>query len=513
MLVFLYPLSLAASILLLAAWFYFQERSWAGKLFRGLFFVALVAYGASMLLSGGDWADKWQVVVKDLMIMAAIPVILTIFKSRQWVYFILLGVAALFVAQYLKKQVQFLQTSAEQATTSSNTSPKNPEGEWELLVEVKEDHQFQELQQVIERFQLAYEPAFQLAKGGDTDLDDYYAVEIPAHQESKLAEIQEALMATGLVDWVEENETITVAPLTPARSAPINKRFGINDPDLEKLWGFELMQVDKLYTYIRENQLKPKKVAKIAILDTGVDAKHEDLKGQFFSVKSAYNKDVRAHGTHCAGIAAAVSNNAVGVASFSPEKGFVKVTSIKVLSDYGVGSQRGIINGILEAADKGVDVISMSLGGRSNQSRQRAYNEAIRYARKAGAIVVAAAGNDGSNAKYTAPANSEGLITVAAIDTLGNKASFSNTVEDVKMGIAAPGVAIYSTIPDNKYAAFSGTSMATPYVAGLLGLMRSLDPNLTTEKAYEMLKSTGKASSTPNLTGPIIQPYLALQKL
>ena len=501
MMMLLYPITLAASIIFLAAWFYFQERKVISTILRTLFFVAFAGYGVALLMNGGDMADKWGILVKDLMIMAGVPVILTVFKTRRWAYFIMMGIAAFLISKYLQNNINALQAMSE------------PAQEWELLVEVKEDHQFKELDKLVDQYGLQYQKAFTVGNGAITDLDDYYVVEIPENFEAKIDKISADLMASGLVDWVEPNETIKISPIEAQRVSPINRKFGINDPGLKQLWGFEYMKVDQLYEMINKQGLKPKKVAKIAILDTGVDAKHEDLKGQFFSTKAKYNKDVRGHGTHCAGIAAAVSNNNVGIASFSPSKGFVKVTSIKVLSDYGFGSQRDIINGIIEAADKGMDVISMSLGGRSNQSRQRAYEQAVSYANKAGAIVVAAAGNEGANAKNVSPANANGLITVSALDTVGRKASFSNTVQDVKMGIAAPGVAIYSTVPDSKYATYNGTSMATPYVAGLLGLMRSFDPELNTEEAYRILKSTGISTPTPKLTGQVIQPAAALKAL
>ena len=147
----------------------------------------------------------------------------------------------------------------------------------------------------------------------------------------------------------------------------------------------------------------------------------------------------------------------------------------------GSGTQKGIIAGIIEAADRGAAVISMSLGGRSTQSRQQAYQDAVKYASQKGAVVVAAAGNSGQNAKDYAPVNTPGVIGVAALDTLGRKAGFSNTVQDIRMAVAAPGVQIYSTIPGNQYASFNGTSMATPHVAGVIGLLKSMNPNLNTQ--------------------------------
>ena len=192
---------------------------------------------------------------------------------------------------------------------------------------------------------------------------------------------------------------------------------------------------------------------------------------------------------------------------------FVEVTSIRVLSSFGGGTQQGIIKGILEAADKGADVISMSLGGRSTEKRQKAYEEAVQYANKAGAIVVVAAGNSNSNATLFAPANTPGVITVSAIDTLLHRAHFSNFITDLKMGVAAPGVKIFSTIPGSKYTAFNGTSMATPYVAGLLGLLKSLEPDLTTQKAYQVINDSGVKTKDTPLTGKLIQPAEAVKLL
>jgi thermitase len=81
------------------------------------------------------------------------------------------------------------------------------------------------------------------------------------------------------------------------------------------------------------------------------------------------------------------------------------------------------------------------------------------------------------------------------------------------MGVAAPGVVIYSTIPGNQYASYSGTSMATPYVAGLLGLLKSLKPELTTEEAYKILNETGMDTRNTGTTGKFIQPYQAVKKM
>lgn len=313
-----------------------------------------------------------------------------------------------------------------------------------------------------------------------------------------------------MVEWTEENEVIHVAPL-PAKGAPdVKKRYGVNDPGVEQLWGFDAMGVDKLYSFLNNNKPQATKKARIAILDTGVDANHEDLKANFVSTETSSNNDPRGHGTHCAGIAGAVSNNGIGVASFSQDNKFVSITSIKVLNGSGMGTQQTIIAGMLKAADTGADVLSMSLGGPSNQMRQRAYEKAVKYANDKGGIVVVAAGNSNKNAKDYSPANTPGVIAVSAIDENLNRAFFSNTVNDLSMGIAAPGVNIYSTIPGNQYAAYNGTSMATPYVAGLVGLLKSIRPQLTTREVYDILRATGRATRNSKETGLLIQPQAAL---
>ena len=279
------------------------------------------------------------------------------------------------------------------------------------------------------------------------------------------------------------------------------------------MWGFNAMGIDQFYKSIKEGKIKPQRKATVAILDTGVDAGHEDIAGNYKSIKRKYDKDVQGHGTHCAGIAGAVSNNAKGVASFSQDNEFVQITSVPVLNNFGMGTQKSIIDGIIEAADNQVDVISMSLGGRSNPIKQKAYEKAIKYANDAGAIVIVAAGNSNDNAKHYAPANVKGVIAVSAIDEQLKRAAFSNYVTDIAMGVAAPGVNIYSTFPKNQYKTFNGTSMATPYVSGLVGVMKSINPSLNTAQIHEILQSSGVGTNTTSETGRFIQPSGAIGRV
>ncbi len=395
-------------------------------------------------------------------------------------------------------------------TTMDNLDPNN-----ELLLEISNGHQLSELQTIVEQYNLVLTPAFSPQDGSITELDDYYAANIPSNQTAQYDEIVAAFRASGLIDHIEANEILSLDPMEQSVIVEKNNKrpYAVNDPDIDKVWGYKTMEVEALYQLMNESKIKPKKKARVVIIDTGVDATHEDLAGNFVSIKKEYDVDPHSHGTHCAGIAAAVSNNKIGIASFTPTGDFVEVSSVKVFGKYGNTTQRTIIEGMLLAADKGADVLSMSLGGPASAQGMRAYKQAVAYANKKGAIVVVAAGNENIDASRRVPAAVEGVITVAALDTDLSKAAFSNDVSQLKMGIAAPGVQVYSTIPNNRYDYFNGTSMATPYVAGLVGLMKSIQPKLTTQEAYTILKETGKETKDTRATGALISPVGAVKTL
>lgn len=504
MLAYIYPFSFVFSLLSLIGWFYFTELKpkMSRKMsygFIGFFFLYLFA------LSFADATFKFKLLIlfRDLVILGVVSQVFHLLKRN--VILFIAGLVAVFAGIkffYFKKLTQtFPQYSI------------NYDHGGELLVEVKDGGQIIDLHTIIDKYGIAYEELVSSLESPElTDLDDYYVLNIPDNQERNIEKIIEELNESGLIDWVEYNEEIILDDME-GEARKDKKTYGINDPGVENLWGFDAMNVDKLYNLFTSSKLKPQKKALIAILDTGIDAQHEDIKDHYTSTKTKYDNDPRQHGTHCAGIAASVSNNGKGVASFTLGNDYVQVTSIKVLNANGMGTQASILKGMAEAADAGADVISMSLGGRSSDSKQRAYRKAVEYANKKGAIVVAAAGNNGGNAKAISPANTKGIITVSAIDIKLEKAVFSNTINDLEMGIAAPGVDIYSTIPGNSYASFNGTSMATPYVAGLVGLMKSLNPDLTTKEAYNILKTTGVDTKDTELTGKLIQPAEAVKKV
>lgn len=499
------------SFLSLALWFLFKEQKSARSIFGKIFLTSFVGYTALAFLL--PTTSSYSLVM-DYAFLFGGGFFLNTFSSNKIVFAILTFIAVSGYYYGVKGIDPFSFGTAKKTTTTQTMTPNNLDPQSELLIEVANGHQMAELKSIVDKYNLEAELAFNLQSGDITELDDYYALNIPDGQLEQYDAIVNELQNSGLVDYIEANEQIQLDPSETAQAVePMRRSYGVNDPELAKVWGFDAMEVGKFYEFIQKNKIKAKRKAKIAIIDTGVDAEHEDLKGNFVSTNAAYNEDPHGHGTHCAGIAAAVSNNARGIASFSPNNEFVEVTSIQVFNKYGNTSQRRIINGMLEAADAGANVLSMSLGGPSNDRTQRAYKEAVNYANKKGAIVVVAAGNDNMDAALKAPASVDGVITVSAIDVTLEKAKFSNTINSLKMGIAAPGVQVYSTMPNGTYDYMNGTSMATPYVAGLLGVMKAIKPNLTTKEAYDILNQTGINTKGGLQTGQLINPTTAVQEL
>jgi hypothetical protein len=167
---------------------------------------------------------------------------------------------------------------------------------------------------------------------------------------------------------------------------------------------------------------------------------------------------------------------------------------VKVLNDSGSGSYDAIAQGIRYAADNGANVINLSLGGSYPNT---ALESALKYASSKGAIVVMAAGNDsGLLPGYPARYANETGIAVGAVDKKNNLASFSNLAGFQPLTyVTAPGVDVYSTLPGNKYASYSGTSMASPHVAGVVALMLSANPNLTDAQVRQILTDTSGNST------------------
>ena len=221
----------------------------------------------------------------------------------------------------------------------------------------------------------------------------------------------------------------------------------------------------------------------VAVLDTGVSP-HAELAaalvpGQNFSDSpggAADTTDRHGHGTHVAGtIGADAGSQVEGVAPG------VRIMPVKVLGDGGSGFSDWANSGIIWATDNGADVINMSLGGSDGPG---VYASAVAYARARGVTVIAAAGNDNSSAPHY-PSGEAGVISVAAVDTTQQKAYFSNYGPTVD--VAAPGVAITSTDVSGGYSDKSGTSMASPHVAGIAALVKAAAPGFTPDQVEQAI--------------------------
>lgn len=484
----------------LAGW-YFKR----GKFVQRLFWSALFAYGIGLGTLGMSWMFAVQTIARDFLFVSAFGGLFAWAAGwkKSGLAAVSIALAGLFF--YVRLVLwPFALTPAIALDTRG-----------ELLLELKEGKSLREIVPVLRGYGLSATPAFSPESPESTALDNWYTVDIPSRFPAEYRFLEKWLSRHPAVAWVEGNEQVLSEPLELGPSGEDNNpaRYGLDDPGVSRLWSFDRLKMDELYEVLASMQGQPVRKALVAILDTGVDAGHEDLKSNFRSLKASWDTDPKGHGTHCAGIAAAVSNNGRGVASFSRDNRFVQVTSVKVLGAGGMGSQKTIIDGMLYAADHGADVISLSLGGPGTSSSQRAYRQATEYTRKKGVIVVAAAGNSNRNATNFAPANTPGILCVSAVDAQLQRADFSNTVGDIAMAVAAPGVDIYSTIPAGSYASYSGTSMATPYVAGLAALCKSIRPALTTSEFYKILDTYGLSTRQTKETGKFIQPAASVRAL
>lgn len=286
----------------------------------------------------------------------------------------------------------------------------------------------------------------------------------------------------------------------------------VNDPDYGAQWGVQKIGIETAW----EKTTGSSEII-VAVIDTGIDYTHEeltaniwrnedeiegngldddgngladDIRGFDFVNWDAEPMDDNRHGTHCAGIIGAKSDNSLGIAGVTPN---VSLMPLKVLGANGAGSTLHIYYGFKYAVENGARIISMSLGGYGFNylSYYGAY-----YAYKNNVLVVAAAGNEANNNDATPvfPAGFpfSNIISVAATDSRDALASFSNYGAR-SVDLAAPGVSILSTVPGNGYAYLSGTSMATPFVSGAAALALAMDDSLSHIKTREFILNNAKA--------------------
>jgi subtilisin family serine protease len=235
---------------------------------------------------------------------------------------------------------------------------------------------------------------------------------------------------------------------------------------------------------------KGKPSVMIAIVDTGVDYNHPELTGGRVRIdldRDFINNDNDAmddhgHGTYCAGIAAASTNNARGIAGICQG---CQILPVKVLDSEGSGDAESVSKGIQYAAQAGAKVISMSLGYPAECGCSRTVALTINYAYESGSLLIAASGNEYIKSMLSYPAASPRVLSVGASDHKDLEADFSN--RSPALDIMAPGKDIYSLNRNNSYRSASGTSAAAPHVSGVAGLVWSTRPELTNAQVWYIL--------------------------
>ncbi len=274
------------------------------------------------------------------------------------------------------------------------------------------------------------------------------------------------------IDYIEYDEVFTITE--SAKYSPSDPYFGYQ-------WNLYSINVTGVWdTWIGSNNTI------VAVIDTGVDYTHPDLSANYVNLGYDWVNndndpmDDNGHGTHCAGIIAAVTDNGIGIAGIAQ----VKIMAEKVLNEKGIGYSSWIANGIVHAVDSGAKVISMSFG---SPAPSMTIKRACNYAWKKGCLLVAAAGNDGLG-RLNYPAAYLSVVAVGAIDENDKRAYFSNYGKGIEL--VAPGVDIPSTYLNDGYKLLDGTSMAAPHVSGVAALIWSYKPTLSNRDVRIILDKT-----------------------
>lgn len=271
---------------------------------------------------------------------------------------------------------------------------------------------------------------------------------------------------------------------------------GNEDPMIGEQWSLKAVNAADAWKVTRgENVIA-------AVVDTGVDLQHPDLKANLVEGYNAEQpgqspQDGHYHGTHVAGIIAAAQNNGIGVSGIAPQ---AKVMPVRAISRGGVGE---VADGIVWAADHGARVINLSLGWDfPSPSVEETIKKAVKYAIDKNVVICAALSNSSRFNDRSVP------------DNLANKAGFSHgvigvgnvDVSDRRQGaygnwksISSPGTQIMSTLPNNRYGNLTGTSMATPMVTGIVALMISQNPGMTTKEVKDRIMGTAVDLGDPGM--------------
>jgi len=359
---------------------------------------------------------------------------------------------------------------------------------------------------------------------------------------NKLEALKKELSSDSSVEYVQNDfyaekaampklEVLEVSTLAMKRFTEFNF-VSFNDPDASKLWAFNStagMNVSDAYDIISTSQSEP---VIVAVVDTGVDHNHEDLKDIMWKNEkeiprngidddnNGYIDDIHGintlvrdskgratmntmashwHGTHVSGTIAATQNNGIGIAGVASN---VKIMAIRTVPDDKDELDSDIVEAYKYAAENGARVINCSFGKEVNEGGMVVRDVINEIGKKYNTLVIASAGNDSmgpwswhnndSSPKYPASFDSETLLVIASTTSSGSLSTFSNIGINT-VDVAAPGSNIYSTINGGKYGMASGTSMASPNTSGVAAMVLGQFPNLTAKE----LKAVLMKSVTP----------------
>lgn len=295
-----------------------------------------------------------------------------------------------------------------------------------------------------------------------------HVIELPAGADEKA--VRQMLLHNPQVKFAELDKLVPLEQTT-------------NDPYLANAWHLPKIQAPIAWDTTRGLGVT------VAVLDTGVDSTHPDLAGQLVPGWNMYDNnsntaDVHGHGTQVAGVVAAASNNALGVASVAWQ---AKVMPVRISQPDGYALFSTIASGLTWATDNGARVANISYG----VSGSSAVQSAAQYMRSKGGVVIVAGGNSGV---YDATAPHTAMLSVAATNSSDVRTSWSTYGEFID--ISAPGSGIWSTARGGGYAAVSGTSFASPVTAATAALVKAINPGLAPSQIDAILTSTANDLGT-----------------
>lgn len=386
-------------------------------------------------------------------------------------------------------------------------------------------------------------PKFNLMKSGKKLFKNYYVL-----YSNDIVSLAKKLKQHPSVEQLKvDSKRKKISKLPQAKN--ITKDLGgrenseiLNDPGVKRQWhlkGREDNGMDILKAYEELGRKQGKEII-VAVVDTGVDYNHEDLKSIMWvneneipnngidDDNNGYIDDVHGidtldrnakgkatgdpmdthnHGTHVSGIIAAAQNNGIGVAGVASN---VKIMAIRTVPNFGDETDIDVAESFLYAAKMGARVINCSFGKAKNEGGMLVRDTINHIGQKYGVLVVASAGNESSNIdtkfKYPASFDSPNLLTVASSTSRGRLSGFSNYGKK-NVDLTAPGSGIYSTVRRNRYASMSGTSMSGPAAAGVVAETLSRNPKLNPIALKKLIMKSVEVSEV--YKGKMVAPGLS----